>query len=342
MKQILHPKFLTSPLFYSFIVLGIVLVFGVIGCNKHELQNDAPVKGLMARDRTGTSIYDTLDMTTHDILSGFFALQTEQRTSRWGYNQVNSYANIDSFEYNNLLKIGRDAALIAGPEINMDRMLDFLIQKHSFSETVADFIKVENTALSILQNNNASEEQINEFVDHEIEILLAQEIDTCSLDEQKLIVLKFFKTIYGCLSTYGFPTLPSSEFGAAMDRDGPCDPDIIIAVALLGAVIGAFIGEKIAPQFANHPVSYTIVFVAGAFIGLAVWAAWCVAGTLLTWLGILDDQDPDCTLPNDYFVYYTDCNDYTVQLLNGGHNILNTHWVVTSNAALYRIQLLQG
>ncbi|MBK8556924.1 MAG: hypothetical protein IPL65_14630 [Lewinellaceae bacterium] len=119
-------------------------------------------------------------------------------------------------------------------------------------------------------------------------------------------------------------------------------PDIIIAVALLGAVIGAFIGEKIAPQFANHPVSYTIGFVAGAFIGLAVWAAWCVAGTLLTWLGILDDQDPDCTLPNDYFVYYTDCNDYTVQLLNGGHNILNTHWVVTSNAAALQDSITTG
>lgn len=102
----------------------------------------------------------------------------------------------------------------------------------------------------------------------------------------------------------------------------------------------AFNGESLHTSHGYHVgVVLTVAILGnlitlGTAVGLIVWGVACGVSAVLNWIFPHLNDQPDCILPHDYFVYYTTCVSYRAVLLGGGSSIGTTTWFPGANTGL--------
>lgn len=318
---------------YLLLTLSLILLLTSDGCKKPDvIRNLDEQKSLEIGYRDGMSELDSARTIALQIYSDFYSLSQGEANIEWLRQEIFPYIEMDQEAWRSAMLTIRDMALIAGPDKNINRILDFLQEKHQMTDSFRDFVTGVSDQVNFMIENSYTFSTVDDFL---LQKSLAFQalLDTNDIETvDRVIFLEILRTSYKIYTENGVPSFVNGEM-----EYRECSGNELYKWITAGAIAGTIFWRAIydASPFNNSkqvPLFLGILAgtVVGTVAGFLSYGVYCGFSTLFEW--IFGNGEPDCRLPNDYYVYAVDCNTFNVQLLNGGANIYRTDWTLTSNA----------
>ncbi len=316
-----------------------------MGCKKAELKeniNDG-ANGIVT-DRDPTAV-DTARIAIINMFNQYDALPNTQKNADWFYQQLPA-GSVDIQTWQSWKRMARDVANIYGDDHNLSRVFDYFQQKQGMSASLRQFVvdfsaKANNliangttpTAISSLSTQNNL--QLRSLYGTS---LSNEEINT------RILFVESYSILYAAFAAREISGIIGGLTGEAGDRG--CSWEGLATAVTISAITAVIFAKKLDAFFQDSDHSkigraaFIVTFsliggiaTVGSVIGMAVWSVACGVSALLNWIfpGL---GAADCTIPNDFFVYYTTCGSYQVLLLNGGSDINSTTWTPILNTGL--------